>query len=236
MGLRVATTARPHSCTLPQRPRSRQHPENLYFHLISLVQQTCAAQCLLRDPLGTPQTEGSVRISCCPSPLVTALLPLCPGAHPGAATLCALSSSTRSRFPVALAPGGGDSDCLGALQGWAGLGCVWAVPALGLQLPLAAPALGALREEGRAQLHTLHAPCTTGTGHTCHLPVPFWGEARPGHCRVPIAPRACGSASAAWGVGRALWCPAPSARAVPLLFLSLQHWNSNLLLMQRGLQ
>lgn len=68
--------AQSHSCTLTQRRRSRQHLENLYFHLISPVQQTCAAQCLLRDPLGTTQTEGVTQDQLLPIPsaLVTALL------------------------------------------------------------------------------------------------------------------------------------------------------------------
>lgn len=64
----------------------------------------CCAVPAQRPP-GDPPDRGVSQDQLLPVPLVTALLPLCPGARPGAATPCALSSSTRSRFPVAVAPG-----------------------------------------------------------------------------------------------------------------------------------
>lgn len=70
--------ARPHSYTLTQQPRSHQHLENLYFHLISLVQQTCAVQCLLRDPLGTTQTEGVGQDQLLPIPSALVTAPFAP--------------------------------------------------------------------------------------------------------------------------------------------------------------
>lgn len=191
--------------------------------------------------MGTPRQRGSVRISCCPSPLVTALLPLCPGTHPGAATPCALSSSTRSISPwlwllVEVTVTVWVLCSAMGCEGWAGL-CVGSACQWGLQvLLLGAPALSALGEDGRAQLHQ-HPPCTTGRGHSCH-PLPCPGSLCPSGVRALPCPHC---SPCLWQCPRCLgrgegtlWCPAPSA--LPLLFLSLQHWNSNLMLMQRGLQ
>lgn len=156
--------ARPSSCILTQQCRSHQHLENLYFHLISLVQQTCAAQCLLRDPLGTTQTEGVTQDQLLPIPsaLVTVLLLQASSAwQRGLQLLLGLSSSS--------------AECPGR-----GYTCI----------PLAP--------------QTQSTPVTSLCCPGCICPFGVRSQLRKLHCRVPMAPRTSGTASAAWGVGKGL--------------------------------